>query len=46
MVEFLVERGADLHLRDRQFNSTPLGWALEGKQTAIAEFLRAHGLEI
>jgi ankyrin repeat protein len=31
MVEFLIAQGADLQLRDMQFNSTPLGWALEGK---------------
>jgi hypothetical protein len=36
MVESLIEHGADLTLRDRQFNSTALGWALEGKQEEIA----------
>ena len=44
MVEFLIERGADLHLRDSEFHSTPLGWALEGKQTAIAKLLQARGV--
>lgn len=44
MVEFLIEHGADLTLRDEQFHSTALGWALEGKQTAIAELLKAHGV--
>jgi ankyrin repeat protein len=44
MVEFLIERGADLTLRDQQFNSTALGWALEGKQREIAELLRAKGV--
>jgi ankyrin repeat protein len=39
MVEFLIGHGANLTLRDQQFNSTALGWALEGKQTAIAELL-------
>jgi len=43
MVEFLIEHGADLSLRDQQFNSTALGWALEGKQAEIAELLRARG---
>lgn len=43
MVEFLIEHGADLTLRDQQFNSTALGWALEGKQTEIAELLKAKG---
>jgi ankyrin repeat protein len=40
MVEFLIEHGADLTLRDRQFNSTALGWAIEGKRQEIAELLR------
>jgi len=43
MVEFLICHGADLTLRDHQFNSTALGWALEGKQTDIADLLRAKG---
>ncbi len=40
MVEFLIAHGADLQLRDTQFNSTPLGWALEGKQMEIAALLK------
>lgn len=40
MVEFLIDRGVDLTLRDQQFNSTALGWAIEGKQAEIAELLR------
>jgi ankyrin repeat protein len=43
MVEFLLERGADPNLRDQQFNSTALGWAVEGKQAEIAEVLRERG---
>lgn len=46
MVEFLIAHGADLHLRDTQFNSTPLGWALEGKQEEIAELLQKKGENI
>lgn len=45
MVEFLIDHGADLTLRDQQFNSTAIGWALEGKQTEIVELLKAHGVE-
>jgi hypothetical protein len=45
MVAFLMERGADLTLRDQQFNSTALGWALEGKREEIAELLRAKGVQ-
>jgi ankyrin repeat protein len=44
MVEFLIDHGADLALRDQQFNSTALGWALEGKSTEIAELLKARGV--
>ena len=44
MVEFLIANGADLHLRDQQFNSTPLGWAMEGKQTEIMQMLQAQGV--
>ena len=46
MVEFLIEHGANLTLRDQQFNSTALGWALEGKQTAIVALLEARGVTI
>ncbi|HET8887265.1 MAG TPA: ankyrin repeat domain-containing protein [Candidatus Angelobacter sp.] len=42
MVEFLIGHGADPALRDQQFNSTALGWALEGKQAEIAEMLKAR----
>lgn len=44
MVEFLIEQGADLQLRDQHFNSTSLGWALEGKQQEIVDLLQAQGV--
>jgi len=44
MVEFLIGHGADLTLRDKQFNSTALGWALEGNQTEVADLLKARGV--
>jgi hypothetical protein len=44
MVEFLIDHGADLTLRDQQFKSTALGWSLEGNQTEVAEFLKARGV--
>ena len=44
MVAFLLDHAADPNLRDHQFNSTALGWALEGKQTEIAELLKARGV--
>ena len=38
----LVEHGARLDIRDRIFQSTPLGWAEYCNQPAIAEYLRAR----
>ena len=43
VVHLLVERGARLDLRDTVYEGTPLDWAVYGKKTAIAEYLRAHG---
>jgi ankyrin repeat protein len=43
VVRLLVERGARLDLRDTLYNGTPLGWAIYGERTAIAESLRAQG---
>jgi ankyrin repeat protein len=43
VVKLLVERGASLDLRDTVYEGTPLDWAVYGKKTAIAEYLRAHG---
>jgi cytohesin len=44
MVEFLIGHDSDLTLRDQKFNSTALGWALEGNHTEIAELLKARGV--
>jgi hypothetical protein len=41
VVRLLVERGARLDIPDVLFGGTPLGWAEYGKQTAVAEYLRA-----
>jgi ankyrin repeat protein len=43
VVRLLVERGARLDVRDTLYQATPLGWALYGERTAIAEYLRAQG---
>ncbi len=43
VVRLLVERGARLDIRDTIYDGTPLGWALYGKRTAIAEYLRERG---
>jgi ankyrin repeat protein len=40
VVRLLVERGARLDLRDKVYQGTPLGWAIHGGQTAIADYLR------
>ena len=40
-VKVLVERGADLTIRDKTYNATPFGWAEYGRQTKISRFLKA-----
>lgn len=42
VVHLLVERGARLDITDTIWKGTPLGWALHGGKTAIAEYLRAQ----
>jgi ankyrin repeat protein len=42
VVRLLVGRGARLDIKDTIYQSTPLGWAIYGGQTTIADFLRAH----
>lgn len=39
-LELLIERGADLSLTDRCYDSTPLGWAQHDGRTEIVERLR------
>ena len=41
--KWLIDRGARLDIRDRIFQSTPLGWADYLQQPAIAEYLRSRG---
>ena len=43
VVRLLVERGARLDIKDTIYQGTPLGWALHGGRTEIAEYLRDHG---
>lgn len=40
VVRLLVERGAQLDIQDTIYHGRPLGWALHGGQTEIAEYLR------
>ena len=43
IVRLLVERGAQLDVRDRVYDATPLDWAVYGERDEIADFLRARG---
>jgi hypothetical protein len=43
VARLLVERGARLDIKDKIYQSTPLGWAIHGGQAEIEEYLRAHG---
>ncbi|HEY6213568.1 MAG TPA: ankyrin repeat domain-containing protein [Vicinamibacterales bacterium] len=38
-----IDRGADLHARDEEYLSTPLGWAARHGQVAMTELLLARG---
>jgi hypothetical protein len=40
VVRLLVERGVRLDIKDTIYQGTPLGWAMHGAQTAIADYLR------
>jgi ankyrin repeat protein len=42
VVRLLVERGARLDQRDTIYDSTPLGWAVHGGRTEIADYLRGR----
>jgi hypothetical protein len=42
LIERLLDMGADPTITDRQFGSTPLGWAEHAYQTEAAEILRPH----
>jgi ankyrin repeat protein len=43
VVSLLIERGARLDVRDTVYQATPLGWAIYGERTRIADFLHARG---
>jgi ankyrin repeat protein len=40
---WLLDRGADIHLRDRDFESTPLAWAARAGREEMVRFLLARG---
>ena len=39
MVEFLLEQGADLNIKDSKVGSTPAGWADHGGHTELKDYL-------
>ncbi|MEX0777164.1 MAG: ankyrin repeat domain-containing protein [Phycisphaeraceae bacterium] len=45
-VQAMVTHGADLTMRDRVHNATPLGWAEHGGRHEIAAYLREKGGEV
>jgi len=40
---WLLDRGADIHSRDREFDSTPLAWAARAGRDDMARFLLSRG---
>jgi uncharacterized protein len=40
---WLLDRGADIHARDREFDSTPLAWAARAGREDMARFLLSRG---
>jgi ankyrin repeat protein len=40
---WLLDRGADIHLRDRDFESTPLAWAARAGRAEMVRFLLSRG---
>ena len=45
-VAWLLDRGADIHLRDREFESTPLAWAARAGRAEMLRFLLSHGAKL
>ena len=43
IAELLIDRGADLELRDETYGGTPIGWAWEYDRTEMEEFLSGKG---
>jgi hypothetical protein len=39
MVEFLIQQGANLNVRDSKVNSTPAGWADHGGHAKLKQYL-------
>lgn len=43
---WLLDRGADIHLRDREFESTPLAWAARAGREDMVRFLLSRGAKV
>ena len=43
---WLLDRGADIHARDREFDSTPLAWASRAGREDMARFLLSRGASV
>jgi ankyrin repeat protein len=43
---WLLDRGADIHLRDRDFESTPLAWAARAGREEVVRFLLSRGAKV
>ena len=42
MVDFLIQHGANVNLRDTKVNSTPAGWAEHGGHKELSQYLDQH----
>jgi uncharacterized protein len=43
---WLLDRGADIHAHDREFDSTPLAWAARAGREDMARFLLSRGARV
>jgi len=43
---WLLDRGADIHARDREFDSTPLAWAARAGREDMTRFLISRGASV
>ena len=43
---WLLDRGADVHLRDRDYESTPLAWAARAGRAEMVRFLLSRGAKL
>lgn len=43
ITKLLIERGADLKVKDTFYGATPMSWALDGKHTAVVRLLLEKG---